>query len=733
MTKITPNRKPALAKPRAKPRAKPPRAKPRAHKITTHGHTRNDPWAWIRAENWDQVLEDPTQLNTEIRELLEAENQYCESVLKPAAKARKAIKSYLKSRIAAEEESVRLPRSPWIYWTRWRKDAQYQQHWRGQGNHPNSEMLLLDEAALAKGHNYFRLLGLEVSPDQNQIAFVCDTQGNETGTLIIRNLMPFPKSSATPPTTPPTAPPAGNEIHASPCNGDFVWNAEGDGLYYIRLDAHHRPGELWFHSLKNKNREDVLVHREADGGFFLSLESHSNTQALLLHAHDHNVSEIHQLSNTSTPAKINLLLARSEGARAQIAYDAKRKRFLILRSAPECLDYQLEAISETPGKIPQTRKVIIPHKKGRMLKQITLTEDLALIALNSNGQPGLLLLELETQNITPLPTPETIGALNLITSLEYQQNILYFAFSSPRTPPSIFAIKDGKESMLWQKPVPKHKPNAYIVEALTFPSADGTQVPCTLLRRNNNDTPQSPRPTLLYGYGAYGIDEPGYFSIARLALVDAGVQFAAARPRGGSDLGREWHETGKLQHKENTFLDCIAIADGLIQSKRTTPQQLALLGGSAGGMMVGAVLNSAPERFRAAIAAVPFVDVLNTMLDDTLPLTPPEWQEWGNPITNPNAFKQMRDYSPYENVANLNYPWILATAGISDPRVGYWEPAKWIQRLRERATNARGPILLQTHMGAGHGGASGRYDRLDEIAREWAFILLALGLLNNQK
>ena len=688
----------------------PPRAAQKPRTAAVHGETLSDPWHWLRAPNWNEVLDDPQKLPPEIRSLLEAENRYCEAVLKPAAAAREKLREDLKARIAPEEESAKLPRAPWTYWTRWQKNKQYKQHWRAPVSEPAAEELLLDEAVLAENKGYFRLLGLEISPDQNLLAYAADTQGSEVGTLAIRSL---DNNGG-----------AVSEVRAGQCNGDFIWNAAGDGLYYIRLDAHHRPSEVWFHSLGGGG--DALVHRETDGGFFLGLESHSESRALLLHAHDHSVSEVRRLPDAGGAPRDPPLLARDEGARARAAYDARRRRFLMLRGDPDCLDGRLEIIAEDGG----AREVVIAHRAGRTLKDITLTADLALVAVNDGGKPGLLLLNLETHRVCEIETPEAIGDLALVDTLEYRRNRLYFMFSSPRTPPALFALEDGKTETLWRKPAPGHDSEKYVVESLAFASHDGAEVPCTLLRRRDLHAPGSPRPTLLYGYGAYGIDEPGRFSPARLALVDAGVQFAAARPRGGSDLGRGWYEDGKLARKENTFHDCIAVAEGLIAAGRATSECLALAGGSAGGMMVGAVLNRAAGRFRAALAMVPFVDVLNTMLDDSLPLTPPEWREWGDPITDPAAFRRMRGYSPCENVADLEYPWILATAGVSDPRVGYWEPAKWVQRLRAFSSRARGPILLETNMGAGHGGASGRYDRLDETARDWAFLLLALGLLD---
>ena len=472
---------------------------------------------------------------------------------------------------------------------------------------------------------------------------------------------------------------------------------------------------------------------QEEAGFFLALEAQNDGGGPLLHAHDHNASEYRALdpapgADGFRPPR--LLLGRDAGALAEVLRDGQHRRWLAVLSDEAAPDGRLAAFGlEGRGEEAQT---LLAHEAGRRLEGLALTAERGLLAVREGGDPALLAMELKTDSFCRLDAPEEVGELGLIESREYGRPVLYLRFSSPRTPPGIWAVEGGKIALgeapqlrlLWRKTVPDHDPEDYEVERLAYESAGGARVLGYLLRRKDDARPTAP--TLLYAYGAYGISENGAWRASSTVLADCGVRLAAARVRGGSDLGRGWYEAGRLAEKDNTFADAIAFARGLIGEERTAPEMLGLMGGSAGGLLVGAVLNRAPELFAAALALVPFVDVLNTMLDDSLPLTPPEWSEWGNPMEDKAAFERLRSYAPYENVADLPYPPLLATAGLSDPRVTYWEPAKWVQRLRAAGGGARGPILLATQMEAGHGGASGRYKRLEEIARDWAFLLLAL-------
>ena len=727
-----------------------PVAKARPQRQEWHGLPLHDPYAWLRADNWQEVLGNPEALDKEIMALLQAEGMHSEEVLAAVKPLRAALFVDLKSRIAETEESVKRKRGTWLYWKRWRTGSEYPVHLRAprssqdissQGT-PSRETttsespeVVLDEAVLAEGKDFFRLLGAEVSPDQKSLAFVADLRGQEHGTLRIRRITGREDGIDAPTAQISTA---------GLCNGDFAFTADGTGLYYVRPDENHRPSAVWLHRLGRDAGDDRLIWHEADPAYFVSLERQASSDAaggvILLHLHDHAASEYRLLSACPDDRQqageqeetVPCIFSRRQVVQAEILHDLPRKRFLILREEAQGQEFRLDALSEEQAQAEQglstTADTLLAVQAGQSLISLEANQQRALLIVNQAGKPALGLLNLQDDSLTLQAAPEAIGALALAPVLEYEADELFFSFSSPCTPPSFWRLQGDKApEELWQKPAPRHKRQDYISEEQHYTSPDGTAIPVQLLRRRDAK-PQQPLPTLLYGYGAYGIPESGHFSITRLALVDLGWQHAAARIRGGDDLGRHWYREGKLAQKENSFHDFIAVARGLIAEQRTTPQDLAIHGGSAGGLLVGAVLNRAPELFQAALAVVPFVDILNTILDDSLPLTPPEWREWGNPVADKEAFLRIQSYAPYENIGALAYPWLLATAGISDPRVTYWEPLKWVQKIRAVAgDSARGAILLQCNLAAGHGGASGRYRRLAEVARDWAFLLLACG------
>ena len=712
-----------------------PRAAQKPQSQQWHGVTLSDPYAWLRADNWREVLNDPTQLDPEILSLLQAEAAHSDTVLAEVKTLREALFADLKSRIAEAEDSVKRRRGAWLYWTSWRAGTEYPVHLRARADLPSGqEQVLLDQARLAEGTEFFRLLGLELAPDQESLAFVADLRGQERGTLWIRKITGTEDGMGT------------SQAHISQggdCNGDFAFTACGTGIYYVRPDSDHRPSSVWLHKLGTKAEDDLQIWHEQDPAYFVSLERHASSDqkggVILLHLHDHAASEYRLLSARPTyrpesrtqEDAVPCIFSRALSVQAEVLHDVPRRRFLILREEAQGEEFRLDTLAQeqaTEANAATTHaQTLLAVQDHRSLISLEANHKRALLIVNQAGKPALGLLNLEDDSYREDPAPEAIGALSLPPVLEYDTDALFFSFSSPRTPPTFWHIRqDQQAEQLWQKPAPRHKPENYISEELCYASSDGTAIPVQLLRRSNQATSQ-PVPTLLYGYGAYGIPESGHFSITRLALVDLGFQHAAARIRGGDDLGRHWYRDGKLANKEHSFDDFIALARGLIHDQRTTPETLAIHGGSAGGLLLGAVLNRAPELFQAAVAVVPFVDMLNTILDETLPLTPPEWREWGNPCRDKQAFLRIQGYAPYENVAALSYPWLLATAGISDPRVTYWEPLKWVQKLRAQGQEtARGAILLECNLSAGHGGASGRYRRLAEVARDWAFVLLAL-------
>ena len=686
----------------------PPVAERRETATTRHGHVDRDPYAWLRDPDWREATRDPSCLSSRIRRHLETENAYTDSVLEPAADLRTLLYEELKARLKQDDGSVPFPDGDYLYYQRYVEGGQHPVYCRRRKG-SDVEEILIDGNREAGSSGYFRVARCRHSPDHRLVAFTADRNGSENHELLIRD------------------PETGSDLEsvATSAHGDFVWSADSRTVFYTVLDEHHRPNMVLRHRLGEDPENDALVYLEPDPGFFIDLDKTESGRFIVITARDHALtSELRVVPARSPTDDPIVIAAREPGVDYSIGDDGSR--VLILTNADGAEDYKIaEAPLETPGRAHW--RDVVPHEPGRMIRRLVLFRDFFVRLERVNALPRIVVRSSKSGEEFEIDFDEEAYDLGISRGFEYDTTTLRFTYSSLTTPPRTFDFDmESRERVLRkEQEIPSgHDPADYIAHRFNATGHDGVEIPVSVLRRHDVEADGTP-PLLLYGYGSYGMSIPASFSPNRFSLVDRGFIYAVAHVRGGMDRGYRWYRDGKLENKANTFKDFISAAEALIDRKYAVGGRIVAHGGSAGGMLVGAVINMRPDLFGAAVAEVPFVDVLNTMSDDSLPLTPPEWVEWGNPITDAEACRRMRGYSPYDNVTAQDYPPVLATAGVSDPRVTYWEPAKWIARLRALKTDDN-PVLLRTNMGAGHGGAAGRFERLDEIALIYAFILRAL-------
>ncbi len=682
-----------------------PIAERRPQTATHHGITKTDDYAWLRADNWQAVMRDPSLLAPDIRAHLEAENAHTKAALDDTVTVQQTLFAEMKGRIKEDDSAVPAPDGPFEYYTRYRTGGQHPIFARKPRGGADEE-ILIDGDALAKGHDYFRIGNVTHSPDHMRIAYAIDRTGSEYFSVFILD-----------PATGEVA-----ETGIADTNASMEWAADSSTLLYVRLDENHRPHRI----IRQKaDGSDAILYEEEDAGKFVGLGTTQSRRFLLVSSHDHQTSEISLLDAGSPYAAAQLVAA----AETEHDYSVEHHgdRLIILTNSEGAEDFRIvEAPVASPGR--ENWREIVAHKPGRLILDIAVFADHLVRLEREDGLPRIVVRRFVDGAEHAIQFDEEAYALSMSSGYEFETTILRFTYSSPTTPAQVFDydMETRTRTLRKTQEVPSgHDPADYVTRRIFAPASDGETVPVTILHRADVKLDGS-APLLLYGYGSYGMAMPAGFSTNILSLVDRGFVFAIAHIRGGKEKGYRWYKDGRRDRKLNTFTDFSAAGEYLAAKGYTSCGRIVGHGGSAGGMLMGAVANMAPDLFLGIVAEVPFVDVLNTMLDDTLPLTPPEWPEWGNPIESEDAYRTIASYSPYDNVAAQAYPHIFALGGIADPRVTYWEPAKWVAKLRELKTDDN-LLLLKTNMSAGHGGASGRFERLKEVAEVYAFALKVAG------
>jgi oligopeptidase B len=688
----------------------PPTAPKRPHRIEQLGRVRVDDYAWMKDDAWQQVLRDPAVLRADVREHLEAENAYTKALLAGTEDLQAQMFVEMKGRIKEDDSSVPAPDGPWDYYVRYALGAQHPVHARRPRGASDGEQVLLDEEAQGKGKAYFHVGGAEHSPDHALYAWAVDEQGSEYYRILVRDL-------------------ASGEAVGTPIEsayGSLAFSPCSQWLFWVWRDENARPAKVFRRPAcpgPDWNGEDVLVYEEPDDGMFLGVAVTSDDAFIVIGAGNQETTEARLIPAADPTAAPVVAEPRQVGVKYTM--DHWGDRWVVLTNADGAVDFKL-CVSDAQVPAKATWRDWVPHRPGRFISGFAAYAGHLVRAERVNALDRLVVTARDGEE-HEVAFPEEAYALDLEHTYEYAATTTRFVYQSPTTPRQTFDYDLATRERVLRKTqeVPSgHDPSRYLARRLAAKAPDGEEVPITVLMLK--DTPlDGSAPLLLYGYGAYGIAMDPSFSIRNLSLVDRGWIWATAHIRGGSDKGWGWFLDGRKEKKPNTFTDFIACAEHLVAEGYGSKGRIAAYGGSAGGMLMGAVANLRPDLWGAIIAAVPFVDVLNTMSDTTLPLTPPEWPEWGNPLEDAGAYDRIADYSPYDQVSAQAYPPVLATGGLSDPRVTYWEPAKWVAKLREfKAGDA--PVLLKINMEAGHGGASGRFDFLKEIALDYAFAVWAL-------
>lgn len=662
-----------------------------------------DPYRWLEERDAPEVLD-----------YLKAENAWLDEQLADQADLRERLFQEIRGRIRETDLSLATPWGPYLYYQRTTAGDEYPRHYRcarpQDGSldiDPATEQLLLDPNALADG-GFLSVGAFSVSPDHRLLAYSLDTSGDEVYQLFVRDLVD-------------------GTLHALPfedCDGSMTWANDSRTLFFGELDETHRPFRLHRYRLGEAHAEQVF--EEPDGRFFLGCHRASSERQLLLDLSSKTTSETWVLDAGTPDADFRCIAPREEGHEYYVDHGQVDGRWCwLIRSNQAGINFALYLAEEADPSREHWQERI-PHDPERMLEDLSLNSSALTLSLREGGLP---VIEVHPAGGTAyrVQLPDAAYSLYVQDSLEFDSPVIRLRYEALNRPAQVRELRlaDGEQRVLKQTPVEgPFDADAYVSQRLWATAADGTRIPISLVARR--ETLGRPAPLYLYGYGAYGASLDPWFSHARLSLLDRGFVFAIAHVRGGGELGEAWYRAGKLEHKANTFGDFIACAEHLLAEGLTTREQLVISGGSAGGLLIGAVLNQRPELFAAAIAEVPFVDVLNTMQNPDLPLTVTEYDEWGDP-NQPEVFERIRSYAPYENVKPQAYPALLVVAGYNDSRVQYWEAAKWVAKLRATRTDDH-LLLLKTDLGAGHGGMSGRYQALRDVALEYAFLFKVLGL-----
>lgn len=684
----------------------PPKAPIKPTELTTHGHTRIDNYYWLNDRD-----------NPEVINYLKAENEYLEEVLAPVKEFREKLFDEMKGRIKQQDESVPYKEGSYYYYTRFLEGGEYPVHCRKLGSLEAEEEIILDVNELAKPYSYYDVGGLEVSDNEELVAYGEDTVSRRMYTLRVKNLK---TGEIYPDAIPDTE------------GGSYAWAADNQTLFYIRKDPQTLLGyQVYRHTLGTDPEQDVLLYEEKDNQFYMGLGRMKSKKYIAVVSDHNGVATEYRLLEASNPTgAFQIFLPREKGHEYEIQH--LEKTFYV-RTNWKAANFRLMEVKENKTDDRSAWKEVIPHRHHVYLEQLDAFKNYLVLGERRDGLVHLRVIDQQSKQDHYLEFADPTYVAGIGYNPDFNTNILRFTYSSLTTPSSTFDYNmETKEKTLMkqQEVLGDFDAANYTSERFFVKSRDGAKVPVSLVYRKGTPKDGS-APLLQYAYGSYGYSIDPNFSSTRLSLLDRGFIFAIAHIRGGQEMGRKWYDNGKMLKKKNTFNDFVDVSEYLIQNQYTSSDRLFAMGGSAGGLLMGAVVNQKPEIYRGVVASVPFVDIITTMLDESIPLTTGEFEEWGNPKIK-KYYDYMLSYSPYDNVKEQAYPNMLVMTGLHDSQVQYWEPAKWVAKLRTMKTgnNSGGEpqLLLQTNLETGHGGASGRFEALKEIALEYAFILNLVGI-----
>ena len=673
----------------------PPAAPIRPKRLETNGDLRVDPYFWLREKG-----------SREVADYLAAENAYADAVMEPVETLQEEVYQEIVGRIQETDTSAPVFFREWWTYTRTVEGLDYEIYCRRRGSMEAAEQVYLDANVLAQGHDYFDLGYVERSPDENLVAYAADTDGSELHELRFRDLT------------------TGSDLE-DVVRGVYygaAWSTDNATFFYVKPDEAMRPYQVWRHRLGTGVDRDVLVWQEDDERFELGVELTKSERFIVLTSASQLTSEVRFVPSSEPESELEIVEPRRTGI--EYSVDHQGDRFLVLTNDGAVNFRLMAAPISNPGRAAWTE--IVAERSEVRINFIDVHAGHVVLGERSAGLQRLEALDCTSGEIHLVEQPDMAYTAFPGSSPDYDSSVMRFFYTSLTAPFSAidYDMRTRERTLIKEQPVRGgYDRTAYVTQRLWASAPDGTRVPMSVVHRRGLRL-DGTNPTLLYGYGAYEASIDPMFDPARLGLLDRGFVYAIAHVRGGGEMGRDWYENGKFLHKRNTFSDFIACAKNLIGQGYTKPEQLAIRGRSAGGLLIGAVLNQEPELFACAVAQVPFVDALTTMLDEDLPLTVNEYEEWGNPA-DPDYYRYMKGYAPYDNVHEARYPALLVTSAMNDPRVSYWEPAKWVAKLRTMNKSDR-PILLKTLMGAGHMGPSGRYDSWREEAFVLAFVISQL-------
>jgi oligopeptidase B len=693
--------------------AKPPIAEKIPKELEKHGDVRVDNYYWMRLTDEQKNAKDPDEYTQKVLDYLNAENDYLDKVLGHTKKFQEDLFEEMKSRIKEDDESVPYKDNGYFYITRYEIGGQYPIHSRKKGSLEAEEEIMFNVNEMAKEHDYYALGGINVSPNNKMVSFGVDTLSRRQYVIQVKNLET-------------------GEIYADKIEnttGYAEWANDNKTLFYTKKDpVTLRSERIFKHVLGTDQSEDVEVYNETDETFSTYVYKTKSKKYIVIGSGSTLTTEYQVLDADNPNSELRMIQPRVRGLEYSISHYGDH--FYILTNKDDAKNFKLMRTPEDKTSVENWEDVI-PHRDNVLLEDISIFKDYLVLEERSNGLNKIRIKRWDGAEDYYLPFDEETYSVSVYDNPEYDTDIIRYNYQSFTTPSSVidFNMKDRSKDIKKEQEVlgGKFDKNNYKSERLWATARDGKQVAISLVYRKDTKLNEN-TPLLLYAYGSYGFTIPDRFSTTRLSLLDRGFVYATAHIRGSQYLGREWYEDGKMFNKKNTFTDFVDCAKFLIDKKYTSTNHLYAMGGSAGGLLMGAVVNMNPELFNGVVAAVPFVDVMTTMLDESIPLTTSEYDEWGNP-NEKDSYDYMLSYSPYDNVEKKAYPNMLVTTGLHDSQVQYYEPAKWVAKLREYKTDDN-VLLMHTNMEAGHGGASGRFDSLKEVAMEYAFILDLEGIKN---